>query len=68
MLGLAAILLVVLMKTTKTGLIPDEDTGTIFVNVTTPAGSTLAQTQKTMKEIEDSIKSIDEIESYSNVA
>lgn len=68
MLGLAAILLVVLMKTTKTGLIPDEDTGTIFVNVTTHAGSTLAQTQKTMKEIEDSIKSIDEIESYSNVA
>lgn len=68
MLGLAAIPLVVLMKTTKTGLIPDEDTGTIFVNVTTPAGSTLAQTQKTMKEIEDSIKSIDEIESYSNVA
>lgn len=68
MLGLAAILLVVLMKTTKTGLIPDEDTGTIFVNVTTPAGSTLAQTQKTMKEIEDSIKSIDKIESYSNVA
>lgn len=68
MLGLAAILLVVLMKTTKTGLIPDEDTGTIFVNVITPAGSTLAQTQKTMKEIEDSIKSIDEIESYSNVA
>lgn len=68
MLGLAAILLVVLMKTTKTGLIPDEETGTIFVNVTTPAGSTLAQTQKTMKEIEDSIKSIDEIESYSNVA
>lgn len=68
MLGLAAILLVVLMKTTKTGLIPDEDTGTIFVNVTTPADNTLAQTQKTMKEIEDSIKSIDKIESYSNVA
>ncbi len=68
MLGLAAALLVVMMKTTKTGLIPDEDTGTIFVNVTTPAGSTLAQTQKTMNEIEDSIKSIDEIESYSNVA
>ena len=68
MLGLAAILLVVLMKTTKTGLIPDEDTGTIFVNVTTPADNTLAQTQKTMKEIEDSIKTIDKIESYSNVA
>lgn len=44
MLGLAVAGVAVLMNVTKTGLIPDEDTGTIFVNVTTPAGSTLAQT------------------------
>ena len=34
----------VLVKTTKTGLIPDEDTGTVFVSVTTAPGSTLAET------------------------
>lgn len=68
MLGLAVAGVAVLMNVTKTGLIPDEDTGTIFVNVTTPAGSTLAQTQKTMKEVADSISSIGEIEGFSNVA
>ena len=35
----------VLVKTTKTGLIPDEDTGTVFVSVTTAPGSTLAETE-----------------------
>ena len=32
----AVALLVVLMQNTKTGLVPDEDMGTVFVNVTTP--------------------------------
>ncbi|MGN1354450.1 MAG: efflux RND transporter permease subunit [Alloprevotella sp.] len=58
----------VLMSTTKTGLIPDEDMGTLFVNVTTPAGSTLSQTQKAMKAVEDSLKTIPEVETFSNVA
>ena len=30
-------LLVFFMRTTKTGLVPDEDMGTVFVNVTTPS-------------------------------
>ena len=42
-LAIAVVLLVFFMNTTKTGLIPDEDMGTIFVNVTTPPGSSLAQ-------------------------
>jgi len=33
---LMAVLLIFLMRTTKTGLVPDEDMGTVFVNVTTP--------------------------------
>ncbi|MGM9843395.1 MAG: efflux RND transporter permease subunit [Muribaculaceae bacterium] len=61
-------LLIYLMDVTKKGLIPDEDMGTLFVNVTTPAGSTLSQTSKAMQEVEDSIRSIPEIESFSNVA
>ncbi|MGN0222558.1 MAG: efflux RND transporter permease subunit [Muribaculaceae bacterium] len=60
--------LVVLMRSTKTGLIPDEDMGTLFVNVTTPAGSTLSQTEKAMQAVEDSLTTIPEIESFSNVA
>lgn len=61
-------LLAVLMKTTKTGLVPDEDMGCIFMNVTTPPGSSLSQTIKAMSEVENSIKDIPQIMSYSNVS
>ena len=60
-------LLAVLMKNTKTGLVPDEDMGTVFVNVTTPPGSSLSQTIKAMEEVEACIKDIPQIERYSNV-
>lgn len=55
------------MRTTKTGLVPDEDMGTIFVNVTTPPGSSLAQTRKTMEMIDERIREIPQIKIYSNV-
>lgn len=61
-------LLVVLMKTTKTGLVPDEDMGCIFMNVTTPPGSSLSQTIKAMSEVEKCIKDIPQIARYSNVS
>ena len=61
-------LLAVLMKTTKTGLVPDEDMGCIFMNVTTPPGSSLSQTIKAMSEVENSIKDIPQIMNYSNVS
>jgi HAE1 family hydrophobic/amphiphilic exporter-1 len=67
LLGLTAILLVVLMNTTKTGLIPDEDTGTIFINVSTPAGSTLEQTKKSMERVTKAIKGIPEIDGNSAI-
>ena len=61
-------LLVVLMKTTKTGLVPDEDMGCIFMNVTTPPGSSLSQTIKAMSEVEKCIKDIPQISRYSNIS
>ena len=64
----AIALLAVLMNHTKTGLVPDEDMGTVFVNVTTPPGSSLSQTVKAMEEVEACIKDIPQIERYSNVA
>lgn len=60
-------LLVFFMRTTKTGLVPDEDMGTVFVNVTTPPGSSLAQTRKTMEMIDHRIREIPQIKTYSNV-
>lgn len=63
----AIVALFVLMKTTKTGLIPDEDTGTVFVSVTASPGSTLKQTEGIMREVEARIKDIPQIEMYSRI-
>ena len=62
------VLLSVLVKTTKTGLIPDEDTGTVFVSVTTAPGSTLAETEGILKEVEKRLEGIPQIYLYSAVA
>lgn len=55
-------------ETTKTGLVPEEDMGCIFMNVTTPPGSSLSQTIKAMSEVEKCIKDIPQISRYSNVS
>lgn len=66
-LAVAIVLLAVLMRTTKTGLIPDEDMGTVFVNVTTPPGSSLSQTKRTMDQVAESIREIPQIKQSANV-
>lgn len=62
------VLLVVLVKTTKTGLIPDEDTGTVFISVTAAPGSTLAETESILKTVEKRLAAISQIYLYSSVA
>lgn len=61
----SAVILALLMKTTKTGLVPDEDTGTVMVSVTTAPGSSLAQTTKILKCVEEKVAEIPEVASYS---
>ncbi len=65
--GISAIGLVWLISTTKTGLVPQEDMGTIGLNIQVAPGSNLAETNRIMDEVEDSIKSIPEIYIYSRV-
>ncbi|MFI3322024.1 MAG: efflux RND transporter permease subunit [Rikenellaceae bacterium] len=57
--------LVYMMQNTKTGFVPDEDMGTIFVIVQTAPGSSVNSTAGIMDEIEVAIKDIPEIEIYS---
>ena len=66
-LAAASVLLVVLVKTTKTGLIPDEDTGTVFVSVTAAPGSTLNETKQIMTQVEKRLKEIPQIDIYSPI-
>lgn len=60
--------MVYLFSTTKTGLVPSEDQGTIMVNVTTAPGSTLEQTDSIMEEVSDRISTIPQISSHCKVS
>lgn len=59
--ALSIVLMVVLMRTTKTGLVPEEDLGTVMINIDTPPGSSLATTDDIMREIENRLMTIPEV-------
>lgn len=61
-------LLVLLVNVTKTGLIPEEDTGTVMVSMNTKPGTSMAQTSKVMERINSRLDSIGEIEYSGAVA
>lgn len=67
-LGFVVVLLFYLMSTTKTGLVPSEDTGSIFVSLDAPAGCTLAETAEIMGQVEKELKDIPQIENFNKVA
>lgn len=62
------VLLVWLQKVTSTSLVPDEDTGITMVDITTPPGSTLEQTKKTVHKVAEAVKDIEEVETSASIA
>ena len=60
----AAVLLVLFMRVMPSGLVPQEDQGVILCEVRTPEGSTLHETGEIMKQVEEKVKAIPEMESY----
>ena len=54
-----------MMSTTKTGLVPKEDMGSINMDVRTPPGTNIAETEKVMAELDRRISDIPQIETYS---
>lgn len=68
MLAAALAALVVLMNHTKTGLVPDEDQGTVMINVNAAPGTSLEQMKGIMSEVERRVTAIDEIEAYNRVS
>lgn len=51
-----------------TSFIPTEDQGTVYANVTTPAGATLERTEEVMNEIDKIAKTLPEVESISSLS
>ena len=62
-------LLVFFMNTTKTGLIPREDLGTLRVDISTPPGTSLSQTKRILDRFDaDLIRHIEETHAVSKTA
>jgi len=66
--AIAIAALVLLMNSTKTGLVSDEDQGTIMVNVTTPPGTSLEETNKVLETVASRIADIPQVENAMETA
>lgn len=64
LLACAAVLFVLFMKILPSGLVPQEDQGVIICEVRMPEGSTLHENTEIMKQVEEKVKAIPEMESY----
>ena len=68
LLGIAAVLFVLFMKILPSGLVPQEDQGVIMCEVRMPEGSTLHENNEIMKQVEEKVRAIPELESYGMVS
>ncbi len=68
------VVLVVTMKTTKTGLVPDEDTGTLFCTISMPPATSVDRTKKVIDQVDSmlalnpAIQSREQIQGYNFIA
>ncbi|MBQ9642188.1 MAG: efflux RND transporter permease subunit [Bacteroidaceae bacterium] len=65
LLVLAAVLLVFFMRSLPSGLVPQEDQGVFLAEIRAPEGTTLKQTREMVKKVEEKVKQIPELESFS---
>ncbi len=68
------VVLVVSMSTTKTGLVPDEDTGTLFCTITMPPATSVARTTQIIQQVDSilaadpAIQSREQLQGYNFIA
>ena len=68
LLAIAAVLLVFFMRSLPSGLVPQEDQGVFLADISAPEGTTLQQTREMVKQVEEKVKQIPELESFAVVA
>ncbi|MGN0189120.1 MAG: efflux RND transporter permease subunit, partial [Candidatus Cryptobacteroides sp.] len=61
-------LFVLFLGTTKTGLVPDEDLGTIMIDISTAPGTSLSRTEEILNEVNSRLDDLGQIELRSSVA
>ena len=64
LLAIAAVLLVFFMKSLPSGLVPQEDQGVFIAELRAPEGTTLKQTREMVRQVEEKVKKIPELESF----
>lgn len=62
------LLFVVLVRITKTGLVPDEDTGMVYLSMNSKPGTSMAQNERVMARIDEALDRIPEIEYHAKVS
>ena len=67
LLVIACVGFFVLLKTTKTGLVPNEDMGTVFVDIRTSPGNSVYETRKVIEQVDSCLRTIPQIEVLSNI-
>ena len=63
----AMALTALLLRTVPTGFVPDEDMGSLMIDVSTPSGYTMAKTEEVMVRMTDRIQQLPEVESVGSV-
>lgn len=58
----------VLVQITKTGLVPDEDTGMIYLSMNTKPGTSKAQTERIMTEIDNRLNRLKDIKYHARIS
>jgi len=66
-LGASIVALAFLVRTTKTGFVPQEDMGMLYLNITASPGNTLAQTRKAAQQVDSILASTPEVEYFGRV-
>ena len=66
-IGAGIVLLVFLMKITPTGLVPNEDTGTVFAVVDTPPGTSQERTEELLMKVDSLISANPAVKSRSMI-
>ena len=67
LLVIACVGFFVLLKTTKTGLVPNEDMGTVFVDIRTSPGNSVYETRKVIEQVDSCLRTIPQIEVLSSI-
>ena len=67
-IAVAGVLTAVLMRVVPTGFVPDEDMGSLMVDLSTPSGYTMDKTQEVMMRLSDQIQQLPEVAEVGGVA